>query len=265
MVAPWNAAKAYVIIRGCGIDSSDPYVFFSRVYFGMAHAGQTEASPWSPGRGISQITPSNVTTYIANAAIGNAQIGGDIWSSNHVAGSAGWRIYRSGNAEFRNITARGDIEASSLKANTAMVNRANIVDAAVDTLQIAGNAVTVPVSASGTTSCQTASTSFEGAPVAVVMAVVAQLSMRGTNTLGTQIIAYASLYRGTSLIKQIEIHKATYSPDGTVSVLATGTWVLNDTPGASSTYYRVVLSVNGGDSSVLSTSTCSVLALGVKR
>ena len=74
-VAPWNAAKALVIVRGYGIDSYDPYVFFSRVYFGMAHAGQTEASPWSPGRGISQITSSNVTTYIANAAIGAAQIG----------------------------------------------------------------------------------------------------------------------------------------------------------------------------------------------
>lgn len=93
------------------------------------------------------ITPSNVTTYIANAAIGNAQIGGDIWSTNHVAGASGWRIYRDGNAEFRNVTVRGDVEASSLKANTAMVNRANIVNAAVDTLQIAGNAVTIPVAA----------------------------------------------------------------------------------------------------------------------
>lgn len=84
-----------------------------------------------------KITSGNVTTYIDYAAIGNAQIGGDIWSSNHVAGSAGWRIYRSGNAEFRNVTARGDIEASSLKADTAMVQ----------TLNIAGNAVIVPVSA----------------------------------------------------------------------------------------------------------------------
>jgi hypothetical protein len=126
---------------------NDPYVFFSRVYFGEAGTGQTEPSLWTPGRGISQITSSNVTTYIANAAIGNAQIGGDIWSSNFVADSAGWRIYRNGNAEFRNITARGDIEASSLKANTLMVNRANIVNAAVGTLQIAGNAVTIPVHA----------------------------------------------------------------------------------------------------------------------
>jgi len=94
------------------------------------------------------ITPSNVTTYIANAALGNAQIGGNLWSTNwNYAGGTGWLLDRSGNFYGNNIYARGDIEASSLKANTAMVNRANIVNAAVDTLQIAGNAVTVPVHA----------------------------------------------------------------------------------------------------------------------
>ena len=107
-----------------------------------AEAGATVGATFGDYNGVGKnisgtITPGNVTTYIDNAAIGNAQIGGDIWSSNFVAGSAGWRIYRSGNAEFRNITARGDVEASSLKANTAMV----------DTLHIHGDAVTVPVSA----------------------------------------------------------------------------------------------------------------------
>ncbi len=84
---------------------------------------------------ISQITTSNVTTYIANAAIGNAQIGGNLWSTdwNYVGGS-GWFLNRNGNFYCNNIYARGDIEASSLKANTAMVQ----------TLNIAGNAVIVP-------------------------------------------------------------------------------------------------------------------------
>lgn len=87
---------------------------------------------------ISQITSSNVTTYIDNAALGNAQIGGNLWSTNwNYAGGTGWLLDRSGNFYGNNIYARGDIEASSLKANTAMVN----------TLHIGGNAVTVPVSA----------------------------------------------------------------------------------------------------------------------
>jgi hypothetical protein len=111
-VAPGNAAKALVIIRGYGIDSYDPHVFFSRVYFGMAHAGQTEASPWSPGRGISQITSSNVTTYIDNAAIGNAQI--------------------------------GNAAINTAQINDAAITTAKIGLAQVNTLQIAGDAVVVP-------------------------------------------------------------------------------------------------------------------------
>jgi len=128
--------KALVIVRGQGINNNDPYVFFSRVYFGMAHAGQTEASPWSPGRGISQITASNVTTYIDNAALGNAQIGGNLWSTNWSGwGGSGWLLDRSGNFYGNNIYARGDIEASSLKADTAMV----------DTLHLKGSAVIIPL------------------------------------------------------------------------------------------------------------------------
>jgi hypothetical protein len=75
VTAPATAVKAVLIIRGYNTGLNDPYVFFSRVYFGEAGTGQTEPSLWTPGRGISQITPSNVTTYIANAAIGAAQIG----------------------------------------------------------------------------------------------------------------------------------------------------------------------------------------------
>lgn len=111
-VAPANAVKAYLIVRGQGINSNDPYVFFSRLYFGMASAGQTEVSPWSPGRGISQITPSNVTTYIANAAIGNAQI--------------------------------GNAAITSAKIGTAQVLAANIANAQINTLHVGPDQITVP-------------------------------------------------------------------------------------------------------------------------
>ena len=137
--APSNAVKAYLIIRGYNDGRESPYVFFSRVYFGEAGAGQTEPSLWTPGRGISQITSSNVTTYIANAAIGNAQIGGNLWSTNWSGwGGSGWLLDRSGNFYGNNIYARGDIEASSLKANAAMV----------DSLHLKGSAVIIPLQVS---------------------------------------------------------------------------------------------------------------------
>ena len=49
------------------------------------------------------------TAQIIDASIGNAKIGGDIWSSNYVAGSSGWRLYRSGNLETNDIHARGTV------------------------------------------------------------------------------------------------------------------------------------------------------------
>lgn len=114
-----------------------------------ATVGATFGDYNGAGRNISgTITPGNVTTYIANAAIGNAQIGGDIYSSTWYWDSGnpnGWLLQRDGNLFCGNAYIRGNVEASSLKANTLMVNRANIVNAAVDTLQIEGNAVTVPV------------------------------------------------------------------------------------------------------------------------
>ena len=47
--------------------------------------------------------------FIQNASITNAKIGGDIWSSNFVAGASGWRLYRSGDMEINNLRARGAI------------------------------------------------------------------------------------------------------------------------------------------------------------
>ena len=64
------------------------------------------------------ITPSNVTTYIANAAIGNAQIGNIIQSANYVSGSSGWYINKSGFCEFQNGLFRGTIESSVIDGAT---------------------------------------------------------------------------------------------------------------------------------------------------
>ena len=75
--APANAKSAYVFVRGITNGASDPYVFFSRVYFGEALVNQTEASPWSSGGGITQITSSNASTYIQDLAVDTLQIAGN--------------------------------------------------------------------------------------------------------------------------------------------------------------------------------------------
>ena len=124
---------------------------------------------------------------LIDAAIQNAQIGGNIWSSNYVAGSAGWIIDRTGYAEFRNILARGNIEATSIKADAVDI---------VSTLNLQGEAVFVPRIANTVTAITYESGSFgtwkdiqscyvnaEGGFVSVLAAV--SVSFGGAGASGT--------------------------------------------------------------------------------
>jgi len=75
--APPTAVKALVFVRASMadvVDPFDPYVFFTRVYFGEAGPYQLDASPWTPGRGLTQINRSNVDTAIADKTIYTRQI-----------------------------------------------------------------------------------------------------------------------------------------------------------------------------------------------
>lgn len=96
---------------------------------------------------VTGITSNFLMSTIGIGNITDAYIGNTIQSTSYVPGSAGWRIIKSGVCEFRDIIARGDIEAQSLKANTVMVN----------TLNVAGEAINVLRYAEGTTGTITAS------------------------------------------------------------------------------------------------------------
>lgn len=81
------------------------------------------------------ITSSNISTYIAAAAIGTAQIGNAAITNALIANAA----VQAANIADANIT--------GAKIASAAITSAKIGDAEVGTLKIAGNAVTVPVSA----------------------------------------------------------------------------------------------------------------------
>jgi hypothetical protein len=104
-----------------------------------AQAGYPEVFPFiiAQVNGVTTIA-LNAQTLIPDGHIGNAKIGNFIGSDNFILGQSGWGIFKTFGAlgpyaEFHNLTARGDIEAKSLKVGTAMV----------ETLNIQGNAVTV--------------------------------------------------------------------------------------------------------------------------
>lgn len=95
------------------------------------------------GAQIKNLTVGNA--HIIDGAIDNAKIGAlavdsakiasQIQSDNYVNGSAGWAINKAGAAQFSDIYARGNIEATTIKADAANI---------VQTLHVAGNAITVP-------------------------------------------------------------------------------------------------------------------------
>ena len=79
---------------------------------------------------LDTITAANVSTYIASAAIDNAQIGNTIQSNNFSSGSAGWRIQKNGNAELNNATFRGtlDVGGSSGSRMTITSTKLRVYD-----------------------------------------------------------------------------------------------------------------------------------------
>lgn len=56
---------------------------------------------------------SNISTFIADAAIGNAQIGGTLQSDNYSSGISGWSISKDGVLELNQGTFRGALSAAS--------------------------------------------------------------------------------------------------------------------------------------------------------
>ena len=105
--------------------------------FAVGLPGQTDAYPFIIGtvNGVTKIA-FNAQALIPDAAITNAQIGNLISSDDYVPGVSGWAIFKSlfgsSYAEFQNIKARGDIEATSLTAG--IVTAENIKGGAVSNM-----------------------------------------------------------------------------------------------------------------------------------
>lgn len=95
-----------------------------------------------------QITPSNASTYIANAAIGTAHIA-DAAITQAKIGSAAVGSAQIADAAITNAKI-GNAAITSAKIADAAITNAKIGGAAVDTLELAGNSATVSNAASGT-------------------------------------------------------------------------------------------------------------------
>lgn len=135
----YNSSNTLTISSGvvdwAGIVNQPSTIFNSNISINsngtLSGAGSGQVSLGGLGAGafatLSQITSANISTYIASAAIGQA----------YIANAA------IGTAQIANA-AVGNAQIDLASANRLIVGTANIGTAAVQTLTIAGNAVTVP-------------------------------------------------------------------------------------------------------------------------
>jgi len=116
-VIPADCAYIRVALRKYDTKAgqSDSFAFITRVQVEEVGADAMLPGPWVPCGLIDQttvrvqnpITTSNVSTYIANLAIGSAQVSNVLQSDNYVPDVSGWMLRKSdgyleaGNAKFR--------------------------------------------------------------------------------------------------------------------------------------------------------------------
>ncbi|WP_053088718.1 phage tail tip fiber protein [Proteus mirabilis] len=81
--------------------------------------------------------------FIEDGSITNAKIGNVIQSNNYAVGKSGWIINKNGFAEFQNIKARGEIEATSGRLKNVVIEESCDILGKLKVENLEGNIVTV--------------------------------------------------------------------------------------------------------------------------
>jgi predicted phage tail protein len=136
-LAPANASSVKPFVRVLYRGQPNPIGFWTKAYFGEALPNQTQTSQWTPGPELDLITPSNISTYMAAAAISEAYIA-DASISNA----------KIGNLDAGKITT-GTLNADRISAESITTNKITI--GGVTTDRIAAAAVTEAASFFSTT------------------------------------------------------------------------------------------------------------------
>ncbi|EFT7118270.1 DUF1983 domain-containing protein [Escherichia coli] len=103
----------YAAGMGIGVENTpsgmqSQVIFLADRFAVTTAAGNSVALPFVIQNGQTFIRAS----FIQDGTISNAKIGNFIQSNNYVAGSAGWKLNKAGDAEFNNVTVRGVVYAS---------------------------------------------------------------------------------------------------------------------------------------------------------
>lgn len=123
VVSPANAAFAdvYLIKSAMNPGNTTSWLFANEFYFAPAPPGASQSNP-TPFKAqfAVEISGGGIradTIDVDRLRSGSIVAGRYLRSSNYVAGASGWNINGDGSAEFRNVTVRGDVQATSVAAD----------------------------------------------------------------------------------------------------------------------------------------------------
>lgn len=174
VTTPSDCTMMRIWVRGGAATSESPYVWATRLFLAQAGSNQTELSPWSPGAATGVLSEQNTVSTGQVTGLGTLATQNAVdWNSQLVNIPAfGNFAYLSSitNANISTYIASGAIGTAYI-ANAAITS-AKIGLASVDTLRVAGNAVTVATAGTFNTTANPSislSLNFSEAPYGVLL------------------------------------------------------------------------------------------------
>ena len=180
MDIPSGAKYAKIILRKMETieGGGDSWMFYTRIACKKTGSTASDPGPWAPSglanptnlSAVNPITPANISTYIAAASIGEAQIAnlsvgdakvgnfiksfnfnGAIDSAGNVTniGTTGWALGRAGVMVVDAAHIRGRLTASQINATTLTAITANLGDVTAGTLSNSTGSTFINMNATG--------------------------------------------------------------------------------------------------------------------
>lgn len=130
----YNAGMSIAVLAEAGKPVVTRVGFNANQFVLMSGSGDTQYSPFAVVNG--QVFISDA--FIRDASINFGKISDTLQSTNFVAGSTGWRLPKSGNAEFYNVTVRGAVYAESGNFGFSAPGKATVINSDGVTINLTG-------------------------------------------------------------------------------------------------------------------------------
>lgn len=216
----------YAAGMGIGVENTpsgmqSQVIFLADRFAVTTAAGNSVALPFVIQNGETFIRAS----FIQDGTIENAKIGNYIQSNNYAAGSAGWKLNKTGDAEFNNVTVRGVVYASGGSFTGEIQATSGKFKGNVEATSFVGDVANMCVIAESaipntqTTSSRTWTKTFKdssGSALSKDFVLLLSYSLTAyTSNQASRIIVTANI-GGTSITRSIE--RAANGPDMDVTI-----------------------------------------------